>query len=191
MPSFHFPTPTVRPLGWFQVFAVMSTAVISIFAHTFAHLLRIDSCTRDGSVKVFYGFPCVLPKLPGSAFPLRFYDFGKSMLPVVEDSLNCDPESLPSSVPQAGSFLRLTLRRVLRDFLGVVTGLQDGALRGLECWVGTVEEEGNITRSLGISSKVWAHACAGPLVFSIRFREIRPGPPHLSFVSMLRAALCG
>lgn len=40
---------------------------------------------------VFYGFRCVLPELLGRVFPLRFYDFGRPILPVVKDSPNRGP----------------------------------------------------------------------------------------------------
>lgn len=50
------------------------------------------------------------------------------------------PEPLLPSLLRAQSVLRSF--HLLSDSLGVVIGLQDQVLQGLEWWVGTMEEEG-------------------------------------------------
>lgn len=134
----------------------MVTVMISIFAHTLNHLLKINSWKYNDCVegnKVFYGSQCVLPKLLGNVFPLRFfYDFGKLLVSAAEDSrLGWLLPSFP-------------LYPFLSDSVGMVPGLWDPVLGDLAWWMGTMEEEGSIAGSMGMNNKGWARAWAGLLI---------------------------
>ena len=81
-----------------------------------------------------------------------FYDFGKLLVSVAEDS---PPGWLLPSFP---------LYPFLSDSVGRVPGLWDPVPGDLGWWMGTIEEDGSTTRCMGTNDKGWARAWVGQLI---------------------------